>query len=158
MTAEGNPLPPEAQPRVTPTGNGNGAPPPPPDLEEKPKRDLVGEFKKLASAEKVVGMAAAAVFLGFIVANLWVDAFGNWFYACALVGSLGALVLIAAELFEIKLLDAKPRGVLLLTFALLPALGFVIETLYNTWTALMLAGACAMAWAAMKIILGEDES
>lgn len=160
MTADGNPLPPEAKPRVTPTGNGNGshASSTPTDGEKKPKRDLVGDFKKLASAEKILGISAAAVFIGFVVANLWVDVFGNWFYACALLGSFGTLLLIVTEMLEIKLLEARARMTVLLTCGFLPALGFVIETLYNTWTALMLAGAGVMAWTALKILLRDDDA
>ena len=149
---------------MTPNGSGarsNGGAPkteaaPDAAAPAGPKRDLVGEFKKLQSAEKVLGIAAACVLLGFVVANLWTDLFSNWFYACALLGSVGALVLTASETLEIKLLEPKMRTLVLLTCACLPALGFVIETLYNTWTAMMLAGAGAMAWAAIKIILRDE--
>ena len=120
-----------------------------------PKQDPVAEFKKMPVAEKILGAAAAATLLGFIIVGNW-DLFKyRWFPTCAFLGSVGALALIITNAFGIKLLEARLRTYVLIGLAILPAVGFVVDALRDFWQAVMLAGAVMMGFAGVKITTRE---
>jgi hypothetical protein len=123
-----------------------------------PRRDLLRDFGNLHPSERLLGVGALLVLLGFIVAHLWADLFGNWFYTLALAGAAGTVALVGAQMFDVRPFQPRTRTLALLGFALAPALGFVIETLSNTWTALMLGGSGVMAYAAVRMILAPRDT
>jgi len=128
-------------------------PPPTP----APKRDLVGEFKTMRPAEKMLAVAALAVLLAFIFTGHWEFLFKySWFPTCAFLGAVGVLALTGLDLFGVKFLGAKARNYVMILLAVLPAAGFVIDALSNFWRAVMLAGAIVMGFAAVKITTREN--
>ena len=132
-------------------------PPPPP----APKRDLVGDFNAMRPAEKMLAIAALAVFLAFVFAGAWGILFKYlWFPTCAFLGALGILVLTGLDLAGVKFLEGKARTYVMILLGALPAAGFVIDELTQAlssfWGALMLAGAIVMGVAAVKITTREN--
>jgi hypothetical protein len=122
-----------------------------------PRKDLVAAFKEMPPAEKLLAVAAVAVLLGFIVANLWRWLFKyTWFPTCAFLGAAGVLVLILLDLLAVKVMDAKSRTYVMIGLAVLPALGYVVDQFSNFWGAVMLAGAIVMGVAGAKITTREQ--
>lgn len=127
------------------------------------KRDILAEFQKNPAAEKMLAVAALVVLLAFIFDNRWswlfkFDSFygAAWFTTLAFLGSLLVIALVALDLFGVKVMEARLRLRILILLAMLPALGFIIDTLKGTvWGAVMLAGAVVMAYAAAKITTRE---
>lgn len=131
-----------------------------PETEAAPaakKPDPIASFKAMKNAEKILAIAAVVALVGFILSGNWHMLFKyGWFNTCALIGSVAVIVLMALDLFGVKVLDAKMRTYLLILFGVLPALGFVIDALRDIWHGLMLAGIVAMAYAGAKITTREQ--
>ena len=128
-------------------------PPPTP----APKRDLVGEFKAMPAAEKMLAVAALAVLLAFIFAGRWELLFKYlWFPTCAFLGAVCILALTGLHLVGTKFLGGRARTYVMILLGVLPAIGFVIDALHNFWHAVMLAGAIVMGFAAVKITTREN--
>ena len=125
----------------------------------KPRRDVVAGFKELQTAEKVLAAAAVASLLAFVLLSEWGQLFEfegkGWFFTLGFVGALGVVVVTALGLFGLKPLDTSLRTVLLITFGVLPAIGFVLYSLGEFWWSTMLAGAVVMGYAAAKITSRE---
>lgn len=120
------------------------------------KTDPVAGFKKMQTAEKMLAIAAAVTLIAFIIQGKWSFLFAYiWFPTCAFLGSILVIVLVALELFGVKLFDAKTRIYILILCAILPALGFVVDALRDFWSGVMLAGAIVMGYAAAKITTRE---
>jgi hypothetical protein len=139
------------------TGQGAAPEGTPGSTSSAPKKDVAAEIKQMPAAEKLLGLAAVVVLLSFIFLGPWHALFKyGWFYTCAFLGSVGAIVLIATELFGIRLMNAKTRIYVLIGLAMLPALGFVVDLLQSSfWRALMLAGGIAMGVAGARITTRE---
>ena len=135
-----------------------GAPPPAPSTPAN-KPDPVANFKAMATAEKMLAIAAAAALLGFIFSNGFKALFKyGWFPTCAFLGSLAVLVLTGMELFGVKVMDAKMRVYALILAALLPLLGYLIDIFdrMRFWGAVTLAAAIVMAYASGKIVTRDN--
>ncbi|MHC4164854.1 MAG: hypothetical protein ACYSUM_22290, partial [Planctomycetota bacterium] len=73
--------------------------PPPPPAPPAPKRDMVGDFKAMLPAEKMLAIAALAVLLAFIFTGRWEVLFKYvWFPTCAFLGAIGVLALTSLDL------------------------------------------------------------
>lgn len=132
-------------------------PPPTPAPSSAPKRDLLGDIKAMRPAEQMLAVAALAVLLAFIVAGGFRVLFKyNWFPTCAFLGAVGVLALTGLDLFGVKFLSGKLRTYVMILLGVLPAIGFVIDELSNFWSAVMLAGAIVMGFAAVKITSREN--
>jgi len=133
---------------------------------EAPKRDLAAEFKQQPLAEKILGVAAAAFLLAFIIGNRWSALFhfgGDfaamyqpWKHTLAFIGAVAVLVLVVTKLMGIRLVDPKLYSKLLVGAAVLPALGLLVEELRDFWGFVMLAGIVLMAYAGAKITTREN--
>jgi len=121
-----------------------------------PAGNVVDELKRMPPAERLLAGAALALVLGFVIDNRWSSLFSVWFDTCALLGALGVLLLAGLALFGVRVLDRNLRDYVLIGFGLLPATGFVIDTLRNFWFAMVLASAITMGVAAIKILLREE--
>ena len=122
-----------------------------------PKLDLAEEFKKMRHAEKILVIAAVVVFVAFLFLGRWDWLFKwGWFTTCAFLGAVLTIVMTVLELFSVKVVDVKLRVWIMVCLGVLPALGFIIDALSNFWYALMLAGAVAMGFAAVKITTREN--
>ncbi|MHC4134015.1 MAG: hypothetical protein ACYTDU_07950 [Planctomycetota bacterium] len=131
--------------------------PPPPPAPPAPKRDMVGDFKAMLPAEKMLAIAALAVLLAFLFKRSWGGLFAGWFDTCAFLGAVCVLVLTGLDLFGVKFLSGKARTYVMILLGVLPAAGFVIDTLsHDFWVAVMLAGAIVMGFAAVKITSREN--
>ncbi len=122
-----------------------------------PKKDPVADFKQMPNAEKLLAAAAAAVLLALILIGGWKYMFKRgWTYPCAVIGSIGTIVLVGLHLAKVKLMDASMRIKVVAGLALLPILGYVIDKLSNFQSALFFAGIVAMALAGIKITSREN--
>ena len=131
-----------------------------PETEAAPaakKPDPIAGFKAMKNAEKILAVAAFATLIAFIFGKKWNVLFqGDWFETCAFLGAVGVILLVTLDLFGVKVVDAKVRTYLVILFAVLPALGFVIDALTQLWHGLLLAGSVAMAYAGAKITTREQ--
>jgi len=128
-------------------------PPPTP----APKRDVLGHFKAMPPAEKMLAIAALGVLLAFIFTGSWNFLFKfGWFHTCAFLGAVCILALTGLDLVGTKFLEGKARTYVVILLGVLPAIGFVIDALHNFWHAVMLAGAIVMGFAAVKITTREN--
>lgn len=125
--------------------------------------DLVAEFKKMPTAEKMLACASVAALLGFIVLGAWSALFKLGFGAqvwlfptFAFLGSLATILLFVTKLFGLRIMDPALFTKVLVGAGVLPVVGFVISTLINFWSGLMLAACIAMAYAAAKITTREN--
>jgi hypothetical protein len=130
---------------------GAGAPAP------LPKPSPYGELKALPTTERLLAAAAAAVIVAYFFGGEWTRVVGSWFYACALLGALGVLALVAIQIFGIRTLSPRIRMYAFAVAGVLPAVGFVFEEISTDLSrALMLAGGVAMGLWAWQI--AERES
>ncbi len=114
--------------------------------------DVAAAFKALPAAEKMLAAAAVAVLLGFIISGGFDFLFKSiWFPTCAFVGSVLCIVIIAMDLFGVKVLGHGLKMKILILLAITPAIGFIVDALANFWHALMLAGSIMMLYVGGKI-------
>ena len=119
------------------TGQGAAPESTPETPPSAPKKDVAAEIKQMPAAEKLLGLAAVVVLLSFIFAGKWSWLFKIlWFPTCAFLGSIGAIALIATELFGVKLMDAKMRLYVLIGVSMLPVVavaGMLEQLLPRDW-------------------------
>ena len=123
------------------------------------KKDLVAGFKEMGKAEKLVAMGAAGFVLAFVVGKSWSSLFRfslGWAPTLGFIGAVAVLVLVISRLLGIKLVDAKLGAKLLVLAAVLPALGWVIDTLQNFWYFLALVSMAVMAFGALRLVAPKD--
>lgn len=121
------------------------------------KRDVGAAIKNMGSAEKMLALGAAGFLLAFIVNRAWSSLFDQgWFMTLGFLGSIGVLVFVVTKLLEIKLVDEKLRGKLLILCGAAPAVGWIIDSLKNFWLFLMIVSIAVMAFAATRLIAKKD--
>ena len=124
-----------------------------------PKESLLAQFRAMPGIERVLALAAALFVLGFVLGEARLAGDRWWGPSTfALVGSIAVIALTVTRLLGIRLVAPSIAARLLVFFALLPALGFLIEKLDNLWRFVMLACIAAMAYAGAKIMTREKKT
>ena len=120
--------------------------------EEQP-RSFFGRFMELPRWEQYTAAAALAGLLGWLGASGWTHLFafgspGGWFFTLTLLGTGSVLALSFYGTLD---RGSESRQRVLVTLAMLPAVGGAIELLQHFWTAVAFLAAGAMAYAAYKL-------
>jgi len=123
---------------------------------EPPKEEpasFFGRFMELPRWEQYTAAAALAGLLGWLGASGWTYLFGigdpgGWFFTLTLLGTTSVLAL---SFYGTIHRGSESRQRVLVTLAMLPAIGGVIELLQHFWTAVAFLAAGAMAYAAYKL-------
>jgi len=115
------------------------------------------DFKAMPMFEKILAVAALVALVSFLFGVGFSWLFKSWHATGLFLGSVGVLGLIGTKLFGVVLLAGATHTFVLVLFALLPAVGLVIDTLSGTvWGFLALVATLAMAYAAAKITSREQ--
>ncbi len=118
-----------------------------------PKRTgFIREIMDLPTAETILGGSGAAVLFGFVFTAGWGNLLHSWHVALAFAGATIAVTLLVFKMIGIKSLPAAVQDKVIVGCASLPAVGYLIEQLQNTWSFLMVAGTVGMAYAAYRIM------
>ncbi len=137
-------MPPEPAGTPTPATTPSLAP-------AAPGPDIVGNFKKLPLAEKIVCGMALLVEIGWVIT--WSQTGGweysglsHWFPLLSFVGALAVVALVALKVLAIRLLPPNLEKHAIPVASLLPVLGFVIQTVSTVSVFLTVVGSLAMAY------------
>ena len=123
------------------------------ETQEKRDESFVGKFMKLPRWEQYTAAAAVIGMLAWLGASGWAYLFafgspGGWFFTLTLVGCVSVFALSVAGAVSA---ESDSRRKVLITFAMLPALGGAIDLLQHFWTFVAFIAASAMAFAAFKL-------
>ena len=123
-------------------------------------------FLDLPRWEQYCAAAAVICLLAWLGASGWTHLFsfgsqGGWFFTLSLIGSVSVIVLSIvgtvtpheAPIDEDTKSTARER--ILITMAMLPALGGAIELLQHFWASVGLVAAAGMAFAAYRLFADE---
>ena len=116
------------------------------DTSETPK-----EYGKLRPSEKVLGIIALLMLVGWVFRWLYVDEADSstgfpWFLTFSIPSAVIVLVLIFLKLNVIEILPGKLQEKMLPYISLLPVLGFLIAELNSFQRLLTVGGAMALAY------------
>lgn len=121
--------------------------------EKEAPTSFFGRFMDLPRWEQYTAAAALAGLLGWLGASGWThlfafNEFGGWFFTLTLVGTGSVLAL---SFYGTIHRGSESRQRVLVTLAMLPAIGGAIELLQHFWTAVAFLAAGAMAYAAYRL-------
>jgi len=131
----------------TEAGSGTGS---------APRRDVIGDFRRLPAQEKLLATAAAIALLAFLIRGEWSGLFHRWFDTLTLLGAAAVVLLTLLPLLGVRFLSRRLQTYVLMACAAVPGVGFVFDALNDVWGALMLAAAVVMCYAGFRIALRED--
>ena len=133
----------------------------------KPRRlSFFARFLDLPRWEQYCAAAAVICLLAWLGASGWSHLFafgsqGGWFFTLSLIGSVSVIVLSVVGTVtphEEHVEEDTPgtaRERILITLAMLPALGGAIELLQHFWASVALVAAAGMAFAAYRLFADE---
>jgi len=115
-------------------------------------------FMELPRWEQYTAAAALAGLLGWLGASGWSYLFGfgrpgGWFFTLTLLGTASVLAL---SFYGTIHRASESRQRVLVTLAMLPAIGGAIELLQHFWTAVAFLAAGAMAYSAYRLVRDRD--
>ena len=122
------------------------------------RSSFFGRFMELPRWEQYTAAAALAGLLGWLGASGWTHLFGigdpgGWFFTLTLLGTTSVLAL---SFYGTIHRASESRQRVLVTLAMLPAIGGAIELLQHFWTAVAFLAAGAMAYSAYRLVRDRD--